>query len=149
MELKAGAIRLPAIDMAIGFVPRVKKKLKLKSQSKNGSTVMMNDKSKIFSILCEHSCRIMDGWIPYPSTAIQASMPSLTLYSIRKYLKELKNEGLIDSDLYVEQGEERPILIRGWVVTDKGKLTAEYKLAHEVERRICRECFELDIGELN
>ena len=43
-------------------------------------------------------------------------------------------------------GEERPILVRGYVVTEKGKKTAEYKLAHDIERKICKECFDLDIG---
>ena len=108
----------------------------------------MEDKNKIFYVLCQHACSIMDGWIPYPSTCIQASMPQLTLYTVRKYLKQLKQEGLIVSDLYIEQGEERPILIRGWVVTEKGRKTHEYRSAHEIERRICKECFEFDIGDV-
>lgn len=90
----------------------------------------------------------MDGWIPYPSTCI-ASTTGLRLYYVRKLLKELKQEGLITSDLLVEQGEERPILIRGYVLTEKGKQTVEYKLAHEAERKICKECFNIDIGDIN
>lgn len=107
----------------------------------------MSDKDKVFSILCEHCCSIMDGWIPYPSTCIHENMPYISLYAVRKYLKELKQEGLITSNLYVEYGEDRPILIRGYTLTEAGKNTNEYKLAHETERSICRECFNIDIGE--
>lgn len=90
----------------------------------------------------------MDGWIPYPSTAIHAQMPYITKYAVCKHLKALKQDGLITSDIYVEQGEERPILVRGYTVTEKGKNTPEYRLAYETERRICKECFDFDIGEL-
>jgi hypothetical protein len=89
----------------------------------------------------------MDGWIPYPSTCI-AGTTGWRLYYVRKLLRQLKQEGLIDSDLYVDQGEERPILIRGYIVTEKGKKTNEYKLAHELERKICKECFDIDIGDV-
>jgi hypothetical protein len=75
-------------------------------------------------------------------------MPGLTLYKVRKYLKELKATGLIDSDLYVDQGEERPILVRGYIVTPEGRNTKEYEMAHELERRICKECFDIDIGDV-
>jgi NMD protein affecting ribosome stability and mRNA decay len=115
---------------------------------KAGMFTLINDKDKIFSILCRHCCSIMDGWIPYPSTCIHEQIPSITLYAVRKHLKTLKQEGLIDSDLYVDQGEERPILIRGWVVTKEGMKTNEYKLAHEIERQICKDCFDIDIGDV-
>jgi hypothetical protein len=116
---------------------------------KAGMFTLINDKDKIFSILCRHCCSIMDGWIPYPSTCIHAQIPSITLYAVRKHLKALKQEGLIDSDLYVDQGEERPILIRGYTVTKAGMKTNTYKLAHEVERKICQECFDIDIGDVD
>ena len=109
----------------------------------------MNDKAKIFSILCRHCCSIMDGWVPYPSTIIHEHIPSITLYDVRKHLKLLKQEGLIDSVLWVDQGDERPILIRGWTVTEKGRKTNEYHLAHELERSICKECFDYDIGDVD
>jgi predicted ArsR family transcriptional regulator len=90
----------------------------------------------------------MDGWIPLPSTVIHTQIPGITLYAVRKHLKALKQEGLVASDLYVDQGEERPILVRGYVVTKEGTKTSQYKLAHEVERRLCKECFDIDIGEV-
>jgi hypothetical protein len=110
---------------------------------------MLHDKDKIFALLCSHSCNIMCGWVPYPSTVIHEQMPSISLYKVRKYLKALKQEGLVDSDLYVEYGEDRPILVRGWVVTEKGRKTNEYRLAHEIERKLCKECFDIDIGDVD
>jgi hypothetical protein len=114
-----------------------------------GAYCMMFDKDKIFSILCRHSCSVMDGWIPLPSTVIHEQVPHITLYAVRKHLKQLKQEGLIASDLYVEQGEERPILIRGYTVTKAGQKTNEYRLAHEIERELCKDCFDIDIGDVD
>lgn len=108
----------------------------------------MSDKDRVFYMLCQHCSSIMDGWIPYPSTCI-AGTTGWRLYYVRKLLKELKKDGLVDSELYVERGEERPILVRGYIVTEKGKKTNEYRLAHEVERKICKECFGIDIGDVN
>lgn len=107
----------------------------------------MVDKNSIFYVLCRHSVSIMDGWIPFPSTCI-AQVTQIDLKTVRKELKRLKKEGLVDSDLYVEMGEERPILVRGYIVTKKGMETEEYKHAHEMERRICKEVFDFDIGEV-
>ena len=56
----------------------------------------MRDKDRVFQILCDHYCSIMDGWIPYPSTCIAGSTGWRLAY-VRKLLKELKKEGLIDS----------------------------------------------------
>lgn len=108
--------------------------------------ITLNDKDRVFSILCQHCCSVMDGWIPYPSTCI-AGTTGWRLYYVRKLLKELKQEGLINSDLWVESGDERPILVRGYVLTEKGKDTVAYKQAWERERQICKECFDFDIGE--
>lgn len=107
----------------------------------------MTDKSKIFAILCEHCCNIMDGWVPYPSTVMHSHFPHLSLYKVRKYLNALRQEGLVDTELWVESGEEHPILVRGWVVTKEGRNTAEFEMAHQDERRRCLECFGFDIGE--
>lgn len=109
----------------------------------------MNNHNPILYSLCSHCVSIMDGWIPYPSTCIARST-QLDLKTVRKELKRLKKDGLIDSDLYVDTDSEleRPILVRGYIVTEKGKQTEEYKHAHELERRICKEIFNFDIGEV-
>lgn len=111
-----------------------------------GKSLIM-DKNSLFYIICRHCVSIMDGWIPVPSTCL-SHLTGMSLYQTRKKLKELKEQGLVDSDLYVEMGEERPILVRGYIVTEKGKQTEEYKHAHEAERRICKEVFDFDIGEV-
>jgi DNA-binding PadR family transcriptional regulator len=108
----------------------------------------MANMNPIFYSLCLHSCSIMDGWIPYPSTCISYTT-KIDLPVVRKELRRLKKEGLVDSDLWVERGEERPILVRGYVVTEKGKATDEYRTAWELERRICQECFDIDIGDID
>lgn len=107
----------------------------------------MSDKDKVFEILCHHSVSVMDGWVPYPSTCI-AGTTGWSLYKVRKLLKELKREGLIDSDIYVETGPDldRPILVRGYVLTKKALDTEAYEIAWEAERKACQECFKFDIG---
>lgn len=109
----------------------------------------MSDKDRVFSILCSHCCSVMDGWVPYPSTCIAGSTGWKLSY-VRKLLKQLKQEGLIDSDLYVETGHDldRPILVRGYVLTPVGMKTQAYKLAWEEERKACQECFNIDIGSI-
>lgn len=110
----------------------------------------MNDKDRVFEILCHHSVSVMDGWVPYPSTCIAGSLGWKLSY-VRKLLKQLKQEGLIDSDIYVETGPEldRPILVRGYVLTQEAKKTPMYEIAWETERKICQECFKFDIGSLS
>ena len=49
----------------------------------------MND---ILYHLCSHSVNIMDGWLPYPSTAL-SKVCNLSLYEIRKELKKIKRAG--------------------------------------------------------
>ena len=107
----------------------------------------MSDKDKVFQILCAHCCSVMDGWVPYPSTCIAGCLDWKLSY-VRKLLKQLKQEGLIDSDLYVETGTDldRPILVRGYVLTQAGMKTELYKAAHEKECAICKKCFNFDIG---
>ena len=110
----------------------------------------MSDKDKVFEILCQHCVSVMDGWVPYPSTCIAGSLGWKLSY-VRRLLKQLKQEGLIDSDLYVETGSDldRPILVRGYVLTKKALDTKQYETAWETERQACLECFKFDIGPAN
>lgn len=109
----------------------------------------MNDKDRVFYQFCRHTASIMDGWVPYPSTCI-AGVTGWKLSYVRKLCRQLRDEGFIESKLYVETGEDldRPALIRGYLVTEKGRKTELYKVAHETERKICKECFGIDIGDL-
>lgn len=102
--------------------------------------------NKVLYHLCRHCVGIMDGWIPYPSTCL-ARVCEMSLYQTRKELKKLKEQGLVVADRYCEIGEDRNYLISGYTITEKAKETEEYKMAFEEERKICQECFNIDIKE--
>lgn len=107
----------------------------------------MSDKDRVFELMCHHCVSVMDGWVPYPSTCI-AYTTGWKLSYVRKLLKQLKQEGLIESSLFVDTDPDldRPALIRGYVVTKAGTDTKIYELAWEAERKACQECFKFDIG---
>lgn len=100
--------------------------------------------SKVFEALCRHSCCIMGGWYPYPSTCIK-EVTGLSLYKVRKELHTLRDLGLVEVDRYCEVGEDRNYLISGWRVTDKGRQTEIYKRLDKEEADRVRECFHFDI----
>lgn len=35
----------------------------------------------------------------------------------------------------------------GWQITKKAETTHEYAKAYEKERKLCKKCFDIDIGE--
>lgn len=94
--------------------------------------------------LCRHCVSIMDGWIPYPSTCIADTL-NMPLGKVRYQLKKLKAQGLVVGDRYVDKSEDGVILVNGYTLTEKGKHTSEYAEAEEVERKVCKECFGIDI----
>lgn len=104
--------------------------------------------SKVFEILCAHTCNIMGGWYPYPARCI-ADCIGLSLYKVRKELKRLKELGVVISDHYCEVGEDGNYLINGWVVTQLGNKTDMYKKMDEEAAKAIRECFYKDVEELN
>lgn len=106
-------------------------------------------KITIFWYLCNHYCSVMDGWVPYPSTLLHKHLPQLSDYKLKKYLKELKEEGWITSDMIIEEGYEHPWIIRGYTITDKARNTFIYKSCHERERRLCKKVFDFDIGPVS
>lgn len=96
--------------------------------------------------LCQHCVSITQGWIPIPSTCLSQTLGK-SLYQTRKELKQLKEQGLVVSERYCQVGEDRNYLVSGYQITDKAKSTQEYKIAWEEERRICKDVFDIDIGE--
>ena len=102
--------------------------------------------NEVLYCLCDHCVNIMDGWVPYPSTAM-AKRLNLSLYKIRKELKSLKDQGLVVADRYCEVTDEGTVLINGYTITEKAKQTEEYKKAYEEERLICLDVFGVDIGD--
>lgn len=103
--------------------------------------------NKVLYHLCRQNVSIMDGWLPFPSTALSESC-GITLYQTRKELKKLKEQGLVASDIQTISDDEGTVILRGYTITKKGMKTEEYKKAYNEERELCKECFEIDIGEL-
>lgn len=105
----------------------------------------MND---VLYRLCRHDVAIdMYSWVPYPSTSLSKSC-GLSLYQTRKELKKLKEQGLVDSFIDSISDDEGTCVLRGYGVTKKGKQTEEYKKAWEEERKLCKEIWNIDIGEV-
>lgn len=102
--------------------------------------------NEVLYALCRHCVGITQGWIPMPSTCLSQTLGK-SLYQTRKELKRLKEQGLVVSDRYCQVGEDRNYLMCGYTITDKAKSTQEYKTAWEEERRVCKEAFDIDIGE--
>ena len=102
--------------------------------------------SKVFEILCAHTCNIMGGWYPYPARCIAGCL-NMSLYQVRKELKRLKELGVVNSDHYCEVGEDRNYLINGWVVTQIGNKTDMFKKMDEEAAEAIRECFYKDVEE--
>lgn len=102
--------------------------------------------NKVLYHLCQHDVSIMDGWVPFPSTAL-SQVCGMTLYQTRKELKKLKEQGLVTSDMQIIHDDEGTTILRGYIITKKGMQTEEYKKAYNEERELCKKCFEIDIGE--
>ena len=107
------------------------------------------DLKKILSYLCLHAASIMPGPDYIPSTLI-AQVHGLEVKRVRKILKRLKKLGLVTSGgaSYYSEYHEHFCIYSGFSITRKAMLTKEYRSAHEREREICRECWNIDIGEL-
>lgn len=82
-----------------------------------------------------------------PSTALSHILGE-SLYKTRKKLKSLKEQGLVASGRYCNVTEDGNYLISGWEITEKAKSTPEYEIAWNEERKLCKECFGFDIGEV-
>ena len=70
---------------------------------------------------------------PMPRSAIM-HQEGLSLYQYRKQIKELKQSGLIEYKRYMEYDYcegylQDSYLVRGWILTGKGRETETYKKA--------------------
>lgn len=97
--------------------------------------------------LCRHNVDIMDGWRPFPATAIADSL-NISVHKVRYHLRKLKEQGLVKSFYEGGQTEEGEVFCYwGWTITDKAFNTNEYKKACEEVIELCKKCFDIDIGE--
>lgn len=110
----------------------------------------MGIKENIFKQLCVHYCNCMSGWLPLPARLL-AKDNNCTLYMARKCLKQLKDEGLVISDIWHEYNEYscRNILLRGFTITDKAKETEIFKQADMEERKMLKEIYGYDFGSFS
>lgn len=87
----------------------------------------------------------MDGWRPYPSTAIAKQM-NISVGKVRYMLKKLKEQGLVESFREGGQTEEGQVYcMHGFGITEKAKETEEYKKAFDEEKKLCKKCFGIEI----
>lgn len=102
----------------------------------------------ILYTLCSHCVGIMDGWFPYPATEI-AKRLNISVHKVRYHLKKLKELGFVESCHEGGMTEDGDVFCCwGWTITKKAFDTEEYKKAYAKERQICKECFDIDIGEI-
>lgn len=95
--------------------------------------------------LCLHCVNMMDGHLPFPSTALSEAC-RMPLYKTRRELKKLKEQGLVRTFIYLSNDDEEFSILKGYTITEKGRKTKEYEKAWQEEREICMKCFGFDIG---
>ena len=107
--------------------------------------------NEILYAICRHYVNIIDGRLPYPARKI-AEQTGLNLTAARKGLRQLKEQGYVDStcvylgtDALTSDHEGFPY--RGWTITEKTFQTDEYKKAAKEEKRISEEVFGNTTGE--
>ena len=105
--------------------------------------------NKVLYHLAVTDCDIMDGWHPTGSKTL-ASLCELSLKETLKELRKLKKQGLVKSfcEAYYNDIDEHYQVFWGWGTTLKAKETEEYKQAYARERQLCKEIFEIDLGDL-
>lgn len=103
---------------------------------------------KILYTLCRHNVGIMDGWHPFPATTISQIL-EINVGQVRYHLKKLKEKGLVNSCHEGGMTEDGEVFcLWGWTITEKAIKTEEYRKAYEEERILCKECFDIDIGDV-
>lgn len=101
--------------------------------------------NEILYAICRHYVNIIDGWIPYPARKI-AEQTGLNLTAARKGLRQLKEQGYIDSTcVYLGPNaltsDHEGFPYRGWTITEKAFQTDEYKKAAKEEKQIIEDVF--------
>ena len=103
--------------------------------------------NKVLYQLCRRKVSIMDVWLTMPARSI-AECLNLTASQTHYQLRKLKKLGYVKTISEDVIGEDFHLSYHGWTITNKAKETEEYKKAWEEERELCKECFDIDIGEL-
>lgn len=101
---------------------------------------------KVLEYLCKSEVDVMNKGFPMPSKSLSRLL-NLSLYKTRKALKLLKDKGLVvfvyDSDY--DDMSERRYSIWGYLLTELGKQTDEYRQAEEREYQLIDEMLNEEI----
>lgn len=103
---------------------------------------MKDIEKKVFETICKSEVNIMDRGYPIASTFIAEHL-NITLYKARKALKTLKEKGLVKSchcSIYSNL-DERYGIASGYLLTELGKQTEEYKRAEQQEIELIKKIF--------
>lgn len=102
----------------------------------------------VFQILCNYNADFMINFgYPIPRKVIQDEL-GLSKHQVLKELQKLREKGLVSLvriNYYDDYDCENHLLI-GYTVTDLGKKSNEYRIAHEDVRRRIHKHFGIDIG---
>lgn len=98
--------------------------------------------NRILYTLAMDDLDLVDTEKIFPTWILATENPDKSLYAIRKALKQLKDEGLVESVCQRFEDEDCEYrLIRGWRITDKARTTGVYADAKEDEMEIRRKVF--------
>lgn len=92
-------------------------------------------KQDVLNLLMDINISVMNPTnimsIPCISNCLETSK-----YQVRKYIKELKNDGLVDKDCYCIDPEYSSLCYFGFKITDKAKKLDIYKEKEQQERNL-------------
>lgn len=98
--------------------------------------------TQILRILCEHKCFIHGSWHPVPCTFIAQKL-NKSLYSVRKAMHNLVDEGYAQKHWYVPSGDEVCPPVCGYIITEKAYGTQTYEDAVYKEAQAREKCFNI------
>lgn len=93
--------------------------------------------NRILYTLAIDDLNLVDSENIFPTSILATENPDKSLYAIRKALKHLKDEGLIQSVCACFWGEDyEHRIVRGWRITEKARTTGVYADAKKDEMEI-------------
>lgn len=112
---------------------------------------MSMTKEKLLNIMINTFVSCMNPGYPISIKNI-AELENETYYQVRKYMKELEKEGLVQKEKFYYPGdynyeygvyESEGYLISGWIITDKCRKSEKYKEASKKEDELIEKCFNM------
>lgn len=109
-------------------------------------------KEKLLNIMIDTFVCCMNPGYPISIKNI-AYLEKETYYQVRKYMKELEKDGLVQKERFYYPGdynyeygvyESEGYLVSGWTITDKCRELEEYKEASKKESELIEECFSVE-----